>query len=184
MRTTLDLLNKAVEMGFDRESALLDIDKSLDEEFGYENRKPIDKEELSDELFDNIVLGFKCESDYFKCREHASNSIGSFLENLSSNDIDLDNKLDNMCEIELSFELVDYINKNIKDFKPLIENYIMCHVSEYMDFICESTILLWANGFIKELDLKHGLYQCDALYLEAIEHVLNKREEDKKWIKI
>lgn len=180
MRTTLELLNKVTEMGFDREKALLDIDKCLDEEFDYENRKPIDEEELSDELFNNIILGFECELDYFKCREHVSGSISSFLDNLSSNDIDLDNKLDDMCDVELSFELVECINNNINNFKPLIESYIKCHVSEYMDYICESTILLWANGFIKELDLKHGLYQCDVLYLKAIKHALNTREEERK----
>lgn len=48
---TLDLLNKVVKLGFDREKALADIDASLDEIIGAENRKPITEEEVSEELF-------------------------------------------------------------------------------------------------------------------------------------
>lgn len=43
---TLDLLNKVVKLGFDREKALADIDASLDEIIGAENRKPIAEEEI------------------------------------------------------------------------------------------------------------------------------------------
>jgi hypothetical protein len=43
---TIELLNKAVELGFDREKALVDIDASLDEIIGAENRKPITEEEV------------------------------------------------------------------------------------------------------------------------------------------
>lgn len=60
---TLDLLNKAVELGFDREKALADIDASLDEIIGAENRKPIAEEEISEELASDILLGFKCEKE-------------------------------------------------------------------------------------------------------------------------
>lgn len=38
---TIELLNKVVELGFSREKALADIDASLDEVIGAENRKPI-----------------------------------------------------------------------------------------------------------------------------------------------
>lgn len=43
-KKTIDLLNKAVELGFDREKALADIDASLD------NRKPLAEEEIDDKL--------------------------------------------------------------------------------------------------------------------------------------
>lgn len=43
---TIELLNKVVELGFSREKALADIDTSLDEIIGAENRKPIAEEEL------------------------------------------------------------------------------------------------------------------------------------------
>lgn len=61
MKTTLDLLNEVVEMGFDRTKALESIDASLDNVFGFENRKEIRDEELSDELYNDILYGFKCE---------------------------------------------------------------------------------------------------------------------------
>lgn len=60
MKTT-ELLNKAVKLGFDREKALADIDASLDEIIGAENRKPIAEEEVSEELANDILLGFECE---------------------------------------------------------------------------------------------------------------------------
>lgn len=60
-KTTLDLLNDVVAMGFNRAEALESIDASLDDVFGYENRKEIRDEELSDELYNNILDGFKCE---------------------------------------------------------------------------------------------------------------------------
>lgn len=60
---TIELLNKAIELGFDREKALADIDASLDEIFGAENRKPITEEEISEELANDILLGFECEKE-------------------------------------------------------------------------------------------------------------------------
>lgn len=60
---TIELLNKVVGLGFDREKALADIDASLDEIIGAENRKPIIEEEVSEELASNILLGFECEKE-------------------------------------------------------------------------------------------------------------------------
>lgn len=60
---TIELLNKAVELGFDREKALADIDASLDEIIGAENRKPIIEEEVSEKLANDILFGFECEED-------------------------------------------------------------------------------------------------------------------------
>lgn len=59
MKKTIDLLNEVVALGFEREDALADIDASLDEEL--EERKPLMEEEISDELYSNILFGFKCE---------------------------------------------------------------------------------------------------------------------------
>ena len=61
MKTTLDLLNEVVTMGFNRAKALESIDASLDNVFGFENRKEIRDEELSDKLYNDILYGFKCE---------------------------------------------------------------------------------------------------------------------------
>lgn len=64
MRTTYDLLNKVIELGFDENEALESIDASLDEELGFENRKPIEEEELSDKLYETILLSFQCEAEW------------------------------------------------------------------------------------------------------------------------
>lgn len=58
---TIELLNKAVELGFDKEKVLADIDASLDEIIGADNRKPLTEEEISEKLALNILFGFKCE---------------------------------------------------------------------------------------------------------------------------
>lgn len=60
---TIELLNKVVKLGFDREKALEDIDASLDEIIGVENRKPIAEEEISEELANDILFGFECEKE-------------------------------------------------------------------------------------------------------------------------
>lgn len=61
MKKTIDLLNEVVGMGFDREDALAGIDASLDSEL--EERMPLMEEEISNELYDDILFGFKCEVD-------------------------------------------------------------------------------------------------------------------------
>lgn len=63
MKKTIDLLNKAMSMGFSREKALRDIDASLDEELGAENRKPLMEEEIPDQLYEDILFGFRCEAE-------------------------------------------------------------------------------------------------------------------------
>ena len=63
MKKTIELLEKVVKMGFSREKALRDIDASLDEELGTENRKPLMEEEISNQLYEDILFGFKCEAE-------------------------------------------------------------------------------------------------------------------------
>lgn len=63
MKKTIDLLEETVKMGFEREKALRDIDASLDEELGTENRKSLMKEEISDQLYEDILFGFRCEAE-------------------------------------------------------------------------------------------------------------------------
>lgn len=63
MKKTIDLLEEAVKMGFEREKALSDIDSSLDEELGTENRKPLMEEEIPDQLYEDILFGFRCEAE-------------------------------------------------------------------------------------------------------------------------
>lgn len=63
MKKTIDLLNEVVAMGFSRERALSDIDASLDEELGFENRTDLANEEIPDQLYEDILFGFKCETE-------------------------------------------------------------------------------------------------------------------------
>lgn len=77
MKTTLDLLNEVVEMGFNRTETLESIDASLDNAFGLENRKEIRDEELSDELYNDILYGFKCEIEE---NENFNEIISKYLE--------------------------------------------------------------------------------------------------------
>ena len=60
---TINLLNEVVKMGFSREKALRDIDASLDEELRTENRKPLMEEEIPDQLYEDILFGFRCEAE-------------------------------------------------------------------------------------------------------------------------
>lgn len=64
MKKTIDLLNEVMDMGFDREYVLSGIDASLDEVLGFENRKPLMDETISDELYNDILSGFECEKEF------------------------------------------------------------------------------------------------------------------------
>lgn len=61
MKKTINLLNEVVKMGFSREKALRGIDASLDEELA--ERKPLMEEEISDQLYEDILFGFRCEAE-------------------------------------------------------------------------------------------------------------------------
>lgn len=61
MKKTIDLLNAAVEMGFNREQALADIDASLDAEL--EERKPLMEEEITESLYNDILEGFRADKE-------------------------------------------------------------------------------------------------------------------------
>ena len=63
MKKTMDLLMAVMKLGFDREHALYGIDASLDGAYGTANRKPLHEEEISQELYDDILYGFKCEKE-------------------------------------------------------------------------------------------------------------------------
>jgi hypothetical protein len=62
MKKTIDLLNEVVEMGFDREYALKEIDAVLDVEL--DERCPLIDEEISESLYDDILYGFDCEKEF------------------------------------------------------------------------------------------------------------------------
>lgn len=64
MRKVTDLIEKAIEIGIDKERAIEYIDASLDNERGAENRQPLDEEELTEkeyqefiDMFESIIEG-------------------------------------------------------------------------------------------------------------------------------
>ena len=59
MRTALNLLNKIVDLGYDQQKTLMQIDKILDKKLGIEGRKPLSDEELPDTIYDDILGFFK-----------------------------------------------------------------------------------------------------------------------------
>lgn len=64
MKKTIDLLNEVIAMGFSRKRALSNIDASLDDVLGFENRNDdLVNEEISDELYDDILNGFIQEKE-------------------------------------------------------------------------------------------------------------------------
>lgn len=61
MKTTADLLKEVTEMGFDREKALSDIDACLDDVLDKRTDEGLDKEYINEELYNDIIFGYKCE---------------------------------------------------------------------------------------------------------------------------
>ena len=64
MKKTIDLLNEVVEIGYNRERALQDIDACLDHIMGHENRKDLESETISNEAYEDIYNGFLEELEY------------------------------------------------------------------------------------------------------------------------
>lgn len=64
MKKTIDLLNKVMELGFDREYAISGIDASLDDVLGFDNRKSLMEEMISEELYNDILSDFECEKEF------------------------------------------------------------------------------------------------------------------------
>ena len=61
MKTSLDLLKEIEDLGYSHEKALNIIDSDLDEEFGFENRKNLEEEIISNELYNYILNVVKIE---------------------------------------------------------------------------------------------------------------------------
>lgn len=79
MKTTADLLKEVTGMGFDREKVLSDIDACLDDVLDKRTDEGLDKEYISDELYNDIIFGYKCELE----------SCNELEEILAMNDLDM-----------------------------------------------------------------------------------------------
>lgn len=63
MKTTLDLLKRIIDLGFDQKKTLTHIDKMLDKKLGIGSRKPLSDEELTDEIYEGILNVYKGKTD-------------------------------------------------------------------------------------------------------------------------
>ena len=65
MKTSLDLLEEVMEIGYGREYALQQIDAALDEKFRKgKDEIALSEELLPDELYNNILDGFKESAEF------------------------------------------------------------------------------------------------------------------------
>ena len=62
-KTSLQLLEEVVELGFEKEYVLKGIDFALDEELGFHHRKSLDAEYINNELYETILNSFKVEKE-------------------------------------------------------------------------------------------------------------------------
>lgn len=96
-----------------------------------------------------------------------------WCNNLSSDEIDLVDKLCNMYESEISEELIELINDNKEKYYPRIEQFIRENIKDYADFIKSETTKLWEEKLINDkFDYSSGLYNCDEIYVRAIIYAL------------
>lgn len=92
----------------------------------------------------------------------------NFVNNITRDDVDLINKLDNMCGCEINSELYEFI-RNDSELCTKIEDFVIKHVVEYEGFIIDETESLYEQEFIVRLDdYSGGLYNCDEIYMRAI----------------
>lgn len=100
-------------------------------------------------------------------------NIKEWMKNITSEDIDLIDKLENMCNNEINEELYNLINSNTNKYYPRIEKYIKEHVSYYVDFIVTETQSLYNQDLIDSNEYwSSGLYNCDEIYVKAIVYAL------------
>jgi hypothetical protein len=95
-----------------------------------------------------------------------------FVANITKDDVDLYNKLDNMVGSEITSELADFVIST-PDVYERVERCVMLWADEYEDFIVSETEKLYEQELIEsEDDYASGLYNCDAVYMRAILYTL------------
>lgn len=109
-------------------------------------------------------------------------TLREFIDNLSNEDIDLIDKLDNLCGHGQISETV-YNLALKKDNFEAIEHYVREILQddigdtelaeEYIHFINDETQVLYEEEIIENIDYSAGLYNCDEIYLYAIADVLD-----------
>lgn len=117
------------------------------------------------------------EEVFNQYREYLLCLFDSFVQQLNTDDVDLANKLNNMCEAtEISDEEFEILYNNVAKYEEAIFEYIKENIKEFEDDIIENVIQINRDiATFKDLydtDIESGLYNCDCLYLKAIGHVL------------
>ncbi len=117
-----------------------------------------------------------------KEREFTMKKIDEFINNLTNDDIDLIDKLNNLYGHDQITE-ADYKLALEKDNFETIEHFVREILQddigdtkladEHVDFIVEETENLYEQGLCEKDDFTAGLYNCDDLYLYAIADVLD-----------
>lgn len=110
-------------------------------------------------------------------------NIKDFLLNLSDEDIDIKNKLDNMCGSEIDDELYETLTENKDMLHQLCDNVrylVQEDFDDVADFVLEETRSLYEEGLIdSEDDYSAGLYNMDGLYSLAIEMLTEELEDEE-----
>ena len=108
-------------------------------------------------------------------------TIEEFIANLTNDDIDLFDKLDNLCGHGQISDTVYHMALEDDNF-AIIENFIKEILQDVwqlpltercIDFIVEETKNLYDQELIYDIDdFTGGLYNCDEIYLYAISDAL------------
>ena len=100
--------------------------------------------------------------------------LNNFMKNLSDDDIDLYNKLDNMYGSEINNDILYNILRSDKALQDEICKIIKEIVYDYKDDIYIETQHLYDIEIIDDkYDFSSGLYNYDCLYTRAINKALS-----------
>ena len=100
--------------------------------------------------------------------------LNNFMKNLSDDDIDLYNKLDNMYGSEINNDILFNILTSNKLLQDEICKIIKEIVYDYKDDIYIETQHLYDIEIIDDkYDFSSGLYNCDCIYTRAINKALS-----------
>lgn len=115
-------------------------------------------------------------------------TIEYFIKNLTNDDIDLIDKLDNLCDqiSDYAYELMEK-DDNFESANEYIKEILTGEAHEeltekYINFIVEETDSLYEEGICEKDEFTAGLYNCDELYLLVIADVLDCDFDDLEYL--
>lgn len=111
-------------------------------------------------------------------RERKLRDVSKFLLKLSDEDIDLENKLDNMEGCEICNRVLYKFLTSDSEIQELIRARLKWKAKLFTDtiaeFVLDETEKLFSDGVISsDDDYASGFYNMDKLYVTAIKEVLN-----------